>query len=154
MAYSAEHYLPHQSPMVMLDDVHSVGEDGAECSVTLSKDGVLAPFLDAQGRLPNWFAIELMAQTIGVWRGWHGLAQAIPPTIGMLLGGRAISCELPVFPAGSKLQVCVQLILQDEKIGSFECCINMAGKQVARGRLNTYQPDAEEIKKLTLGNGA
>lgn len=68
MAYSAEHYLPHQSPMVMLDDVHSVGEDGAECSVTLSKDGVLAPFLDAQGRLPNWFAIELMAQTIGVWR--------------------------------------------------------------------------------------
>ncbi|AJJ63110.1 ApeP family dehydratase [Yersinia aldovae] len=154
MAHSAEYYLPHQSPMVMLDQVYAVGEEGAECRVTLSEDGVLAPFLDAQGCLPNWFAIELMAQTIGVWRGWHGLEQATQPTIGMLLGGRAICCELAVFPAGCELQICVHLILQDEKIGSFECDISIAGKPVARGRLNTYQPDAEEIKKLTLGNGA
>ncbi|CNE92016.1 putative dehydratase [Yersinia rohdei] len=152
--YSAQHYLPHQSPMVMLDTLHDVGEAFAECRVTLGEDGVLAPFLDDQGCLPNWFAVELMAQTIGVWRGWHGLEQAIPPTIGMLLGGRAISCDLPVFPAGSELHICVNLILQDEKIGSFECGISIAGKQVARGRLNTYQPDSEEIKKLTLGNGA
>ena len=154
MMHSAEHYLPHQSPMVMLDEVHAVGDSDAECRVTVSKESVLAPFLDAQGCLPNWFAIELMAQTIGVWRGWHGLQQATPPMIGMLLGGRAISCELSQFPAGSELRVCVHLILQDEKIGSFECSISIAGKQVACGRLNTYQPDIEEIKKLTLGNGA
>ncbi|MGK4449009.1 ApeP family dehydratase [Yersinia enterocolitica] len=154
MMHSAEYYLPHQSPMVMLDKVYVVEESNAECRVTVSQDSVLAPFLDTHGCLPNWFAIELMAQTIGVWRGWHGLQQAVPPTIGMLLGGRAISCELAVFPAGSELQVCVHLILQDEKIGSFECSISIAGKQVACGRLNTYQPDAEEIKKLTFGNGA
>ncbi|ATM94743.1 putative dehydratase [Yersinia frederiksenii] len=154
MANFAENYLPHQSPMVMLDELCSVGKEDAECRVTLSEDGVLAPFLDADGCLPNWFAIELMAQTIGVWRGWHGLEQAMPPSIGMLLGGRAISCELPVFPAGSELRVYVHLILQDEKMGSFECSISIAGKPVARGRLNTYQPDSEEIKKLTLGKGA
>lgn len=87
MMHSAEYYLPHQSPMVMLDKVYVVEESNAECRVTVSQDSVLAPFLDTHGCLPNWFAIELMAQTIGVWRGWHGLQQAVPPTIGMLLGG-------------------------------------------------------------------
>ncbi|VDZ83865.1 Uncharacterised protein [Kluyvera intermedia] len=58
-------YLPHDAPMLLLEEVISVTDDTATCRVTVSPDGVLAPFLDAQGNLPAWFALELMAQTVG-----------------------------------------------------------------------------------------
>lgn len=85
--HTAEYYLPHASPMVLLERVLEVGEEHAQCAVTVSPDGVLAPFLDAQGALPGWYGIELMAQAIGVWSGWHGRQHAQPPQLGMLLGG-------------------------------------------------------------------
>lgn len=64
-------YLPHDAPMLLLEEVVRVGEDTAVCCVTVASGGVLAPFLDPQGNLPGWFALELMAQTVGVWSGWH-----------------------------------------------------------------------------------
>ena len=64
-------YLPHDAPMLLLEEVVSVREDTAVCCVTVASGGVLAPFLDPQGNLPGWFALELMAQTVGVWSGWH-----------------------------------------------------------------------------------
>lgn len=153
--HTAEYYLPHASPMVLLERVLEVGEEYAQCAVTISPDGVLAPFLDAQGALPGWYGIELMAQAIGVWSGWHGRQAAQPPRLGMLLGGRAIHCELPVFPAGSELRVSVQQLLKDEKLASFECEISIDNVRVAQGRLNTYQPDQQEIIQLTtLGGNA
>jgi predicted hotdog family 3-hydroxylacyl-ACP dehydratase len=151
--HAAEYYLPHASPMVLLEQVLEVGEEHAQCAVTVSSDGVLAPFLDAQGALPGWYGIELMAQAIGVWSGWHGRQSAQPPQLGMLLGGRAIYCELPVFTAGSKLLVSVQQLLKDEKLASFECEISIDNVRIAQGRLNTYQPDQQEIIQLTTLRG-
>ncbi|MEE4483271.1 hotdog family protein [Serratia ficaria] len=150
---NAEYYLPHAAPMVLLERVLAVGEEHAQCAVTVSADGVLAPFLDPQGALPGWFGIELMAQAIGVWSGWHGRQAAQPPRLGMLLGGRAIRCELPAFPPGSELRVSVQQLLKDEKLASFECEISIDNVRVAHGRLNTYQPDQQEIVQLTSLRG-
>ena len=39
-------YLPHDAPMLLLEDVVSVSDDSAVCRVTVSPSGVLAPFLD------------------------------------------------------------------------------------------------------------
>ncbi|VEI65094.1 (3R)-hydroxymyristoyl-ACP dehydratase [Serratia quinivorans] len=151
--HAAEYYLPHASPMVLLEQVLEVGEEYARCAVMVNSNGVLAPFLDAQGALPGWYGIELMAQAIGVWSGWHACQSAQSPQLGMLLGGRAIHCELPAFPAGSKLLVSVQQLLKDEKLASFECEISIDNVRIAQGRLNTYQPDQQEIIQLTTLRG-
>ncbi|WP_329911335.1 hotdog family protein [Serratia quinivorans] len=151
--HAAEYYLPHASPMVLLEQVLEVGGEHARCAVMVNSDGVLAPFLDAQGALPGWYGIELMAQAIGVWSGWHACQSAQSPQLGMLLGGRAIHCELPAFPAGSKLLVSVQQLLKDEKLASFECEISIDNVRIAQGRLNTYQPDQQEIIQLTTLRG-
>ncbi|CAI1694507.1 (3R)-hydroxymyristoyl-ACP dehydratase [Serratia quinivorans] len=151
--HAAEYYLPHAAPMVLLEQVLEVGEEHARCAVTVSRDGVLAPFLDAQDALPGWYGIELMAQAIGVWSGWHACQSAQLPQLGMLLGGRAIHCDLPTFPAGSKLLVSVQQLLKDEKLASFECEISIDNVRIAQGRLNTYQPDQQEIIQLTTLRG-
>ena len=71
-------YLPHDTPMLLLESVESVTDDRAVCSVTVNDRGVLAPFLDADGNLPGWFALELMAQTVGVWSEWHRMQKGLP----------------------------------------------------------------------------
>ncbi|MEQ9832765.1 ApeP family dehydratase [Pectobacterium versatile] len=148
---SAAAYLPHSAPMVLVDEVIHVDDEHAHCRVAVSRGSVLAPFLNAQGHLPAWFGIEIIAQTIGVWSGWHGHQSSgleEKPRPGMLLGGRGYRCKQDSFPVDSLLDVTVTLLMCDDKIGSFEGEIAIAGETYASGRLNTYQPDEHELKAL------
>lgn len=142
-------YLPHDAPMLLLDDVVNVSADSARCRVTLSADGVLAPFLDSEGRLPGWYALELMAQTVGVWSGWHRHQQGQGAiSLGMVLGARELICTAGVLPAGKTVSITVKLLMQDDRFGSFECAITADEETLATGRVNTFQPSAEELHSL------
>lgn len=141
-------YLPHQSPMVVLETVCNVSAEQAECEVIVAADGILAPFLNAHGALPAWFAIEMMAQTIGVWRGWHGEQSGAEPKLGLLLGSRAFNSSLSEFPAASRLRVYVTMLLQDDKLASFDCWVSLNGETVTTAKLNVYQPNDGEINQL------
>jgi predicted hotdog family 3-hydroxylacyl-ACP dehydratase len=143
------HYLPHNAPMLLLETVKNVTDEQAICQVTVNRTGVLAPFLDVSGKLPGWYALELMAQTVGVWSGWHrqqkGEAQI---TLGMVLGARELKCVSGEFHADSVLDITVSLLMQDERFGSFECVITADGETLATGRVNTFQPTTEELTTL------
>lgn len=142
-------YLPHDAPMLLLDDVAHVGDETAVCRVSVTGNGVLGPFLDPQGNLPGWFALELMAQTVGVWSGWHRHQQGQRAiTLGMVLGARELICAAGVLPGGKTLAVNIKLLMQDERFGSFECTITADEKTLATGRVNTFQPTAEELNSL------
>lgn len=142
-------YLPHDAPMLLLETVASVGEQDVHCQVAVSPDGVLAPFLDAQGNLPGWYALELMAQTVGVWSGWHRQQAGTPHiSLGMVLGARELVCEAGHFPAGTTLDIQAHLLMQDSRFGSFECTILIDTIPVATGRVNTFQPTTEELASL------
>lgn len=142
-------YLPHDAPMLLLDEVLGVSADSARCRVTLSADGVLAPFLDSQGRLPGWYALELMAQTVGVWSGWHRHQQGEKRiSLGMVLGARDLECKRDHFPADAVLEIAVHLLMQDSRFGSFEATIYHHQQSVATGRINTFQPDDAELAQL------
>jgi predicted hotdog family 3-hydroxylacyl-ACP dehydratase len=142
-------YLPHDAPMLLLETVLNVSDEQAICQVTVNRHGVLAPFIDASGALPGWYALELMAQTVGVWSGWHrqqrGEAQI---SLGMVLGARELKCVAGEFTADSVLDISVSLLMQDERFGSFECVITADGEPLASGRVNTFQPTTEELTTL------
>ncbi|MBT1730273.1 3-hydroxy-fatty acyl-ACP dehydratase [Enterobacter quasimori] len=142
-------YLPHDAPMMLLETVESVTNDGAACSVTVSGRGVLAPFLNADGDLPGWFALELMAQTVGVWCEWHRLQKGLPHSpLGMVLGARELVCAAGLFTAGTTLTITIERLMQDERFGSFECVIHADNASLATGRVNTFQPSEEELTSL------
>ncbi|MEW5561753.1 3-hydroxy-fatty acyl-ACP dehydratase [Enterobacter asburiae] len=147
--FSPGAYLPHDAPMLLLETVLSVTEEQAVCQVVVNRRGVLAPFLDANGNLPGWYAMELMAQTVGVWSGWHrqqrGEAQI---SLGMVLGARELKCANGELAAESQLDITVTLLMQDERFGSFECAITAGGETLASGRVNTFQPSQEELTTL------
>lgn len=144
----ATHYLPHETPMVMIDKVHLVDDETCICSVNVSKHSILAPFLNADDTLPNLYAIELMAQTVGVWNGFHGIKSNHTARLGMLLGGRAIKMSLNAFPTNSELLIHAKLVLADSKLANFDCQIRINENCVATGKLNVYEPDEEELAHL------
>ena len=142
-------YLPHDTPMMLLEKVLSVTADSAHCRVDVSRDGVLAPFLAADGSLPGWYVLELMAQTVGVWSGWHRQQKGQEGiALGMVLGARELTCAAGHLPAGATLDIKVQLLMQDERFGSFDCTIFTGETAVATGRVNTFQPTPEELTSL------
>ncbi|MFK3659634.1 3-hydroxy-fatty acyl-ACP dehydratase [Scandinavium sp. NPDC088450] len=143
------HYLPHDAPMLLLESVESVTDEQAICRVTVNRSGVLAPFIDANGNLPGWYALELMAQTVGVWSGWHRMQRGEAQiSLGMVLGARELKCTAGEFQADSLLDITVTLLMQDERFGSFECAISANGEKLATGRVNTFQPSQEELTTL------
>lgn len=150
MSYlSPEAYLPHEPPMMLLGSVENVTDDTAVCRVAVNGQSVLAPFLNADGDLPGWYALELMAQTVGVWSGWHRQQQGQEHiALGMVLGARELVCASGRFAKGLTLDITVKLLMQDERFGSFECTICAGEETLATGRVNTFQPTAEELTSL------
>ncbi|OCG18191.1 ApeP family dehydratase [Gilliamella sp. WF3-4] len=146
--YPAIHYLPHENPMVMVEKVHLINDEQCICSVQVNKNGILAPFLDENNTLPNLYAIELMAQTIGVWNGYHGIINNRKPQLGMLLGGRSIKTSLSSFPHYSHLIIHANLVLFDTKLANFDCQIKIGDQSVVSGKLNVYEPDKTELAFL------
>jgi len=142
-------YLPHDAPMLLLESVESVNTDSAACRVTVSPQGVLAPFLNSAGDLPGWYALELMAQTVGIWSGWHRQQKGQESiSLGMVLGARELVCAAGHFPASSELTVTATLLMEDERFSSFECAILANGATLATGRVNTFQPSQQELASL------
>ena len=145
---SASDYLPHRTPMIMINKVHLVDDKQCICSVEVSKNGILSPFLTNDDQLPNFYAIELMAQTIGVWNGYHDSKKSHSPQLGMLLGGRAIKTTVPAFALNSELMITANLVLFDSKLANFDCDICINQQCVASGKLNVYEPDHNEFDQL------
>lgn len=142
-------YLPHGAPMLLLDEVLNVAEESAVCRVTVAPEGVLGTFLDLDGNLPGWFALELMAQTVGVWSGWHRLQRGLEAsTLGMVLGARELVCEAGTLPGGQTLTIAITRLMQDDRFGSFDCAIHVGSRTLATGRVNTFQPTAAELSTL------
>ena len=150
MSYlSPTDYLPHDAPMLLLESVESVTDDAAACRVTVTPQGVLAPFLTRAGDLPGWYALELMAQTVGIWSGWHRQQKGQESiSLGMVLGARERVCAAGCFPASSELTITATLLMQDERFSSFECAILTGEATLATGRVNTFQPSQQELASL------
>lgn len=142
-------YLFHRSPMLLLENVREVSANAVTCTVALNSP-LLAPFKEPQG-LPSYFGIELMAQTVGIWSGYHdkcsGRAAA---SGGLILSVRAFSAQSPFLTGSAELIITMQQLLQDGSYASFEGTITHAGQEWARGRLSLCQLDPELEHKLGL----
>jgi predicted hotdog family 3-hydroxylacyl-ACP dehydratase len=97
-------------------------------------------FNQADGSLPAWVGIELMAQSVAAYAGCQARQAGLPVTLGFLLGTRNFQCNVERFPAGSELQIQALRSLQDDNgMGVFECQLDGPGIQ-AVARLNVFCP--------------
>ncbi|WP_114239294.1 hotdog family protein [Dyella sp. C9] len=129
--------LPHAGAMILLDRVERYDAESIIC-VRRIVPGAL--FVDADGNLPAWAGIELMAQAVAAWSGCHARDAGQPVRLGFLLGTRQYQCNAPAFPAGSELRIeATRTFHGEEGMGAFACRIE-AGDIRAEARLTVFSP--------------
>ena len=141
--------LPHRPPMVLIDEVESFDAEAKRlvARVTIGENQL---FFDGQG-VPNWAAIEYMAQTAAALGGYHDrhVAPGQPVRPGLLLGTRKLDLKLARFEAGKTYRIVAENAFSDSEAASFVCHIeDEAGETVATANLNAYRPpDMEKFLK-------
>ncbi len=97
-------------------------------------------FNRADGSLPAWLGVELMAQSVAAYAGCQARREGRAVELGFLLGTRRFECDVDCFPAGAQLHIHAVCSLQDDNgMGVFECHLRGPGIH-ASARLNVYRP--------------
>jgi len=129
--------LPHAGDMILLDAVEAFDADSITGHLQVRSGGL---FSLADGSLPAWVGIEIMAQTVAAFAGCHARQADQPVELGFLLGTRSFQCNVEHFPAGCELRIQALRSLQDDNgMGVFECHIDGPGIH-AEARLNVFRP--------------
>ncbi|WP_108652844.1 ApeP family dehydratase [Dongshaea marina] len=143
-----EELIPHQEPMILLDQAIATSDDSVTCQLTITEAN---PFYQPEG-VPNWIGIEFMAQAIAVYRGWQLYQQRQTPQLGFLLGSRKYTAHCEYFLPGQVLHISASLIYLEETLGSFDCNIHTEdGQLLATGRINTFMPEKSKIEEYLSG---
>ncbi|MET0330783.1 MAG: 3-hydroxylacyl-ACP dehydratase [Dyella sp.] len=129
--------LPHAGDMVLLDAVVAFDTESIICQRRISPGGL---FQHADGALPAWVGVELMAQAIATWAGCQARQQQRQVQLGLLLGTRHYRCTVPRFPLGAMLSVSARRNFHDAHgMGVFDCRIDAPGIE-AQARLTVFSP--------------
>jgi predicted hotdog family 3-hydroxylacyl-ACP dehydratase len=130
--------VPHRGAMLMLESVSAADETGLEAHAAVP---VAAWYLDADGAMPSWIGIELMAQAAAALAGLNGKKAGLPPRPGVLLGTRAYRASAARFPPGARLLVSVRLAQADDGgFAAYDCAIRGPGGTLAEATLKVFAP--------------
>ena len=136
-AWPIDQLVPHTGSMILLDAVHSYEGEGMVCERTLRPGGA---FQNADGSLPAWVGVELMAQTVAAWAGYQARLEQRPVRLGFLLGTRHYRSNQPLFCAHSRLLISSHRGFHDALgMGVFDCRIEAPGL-LAQARLTVFSP--------------
>ncbi|EJF68128.1 hypothetical protein A462_30894 [Pseudomonas sp. Ag1] len=129
--------LPHAGDMILIDQVLSFDEEQIQTRLTVKPGGL---FNRADGSLPAWVGVELMAQSVAAYAGCRARQKGEAVELGFLLGTRKFECNVEHFPAGTELTIHGLRSLEDDNgMGVFECHLTGHGIQ-ASARLNVFRP--------------
>lgn len=139
--YSIGELLPHQPPMLLLEEFLSCEDATLVASVIITESSL---FLTPHG-VPGHVALEYMAQTCGAYAGVMALKTGAPVKIGFLLGTRLCRVMVPWFHVGEQLIISAYIVFHDEQLAAFDCKIEIDGRLVADAQLKVYQPDDDSL---------
>jgi len=147
MPHPVNGLLPHAGEMILLDAVLEHGSEHVTCSRHVPTAGL---FHDADGTLPAWLGVELMAQAIAAWAGYLARENGDSVRLGFLLGTRHYTCNVANFAPGSELRIEARREFHDENgMGVFACRIEAPGA-LAEARLTVFSPpDASALLQPT-----
>ncbi|WP_394751698.1 3-hydroxylacyl-ACP dehydratase [Crenothrix sp.] len=130
--------IPHSGRMVLLDRIIDFDGHTLSAELVVRDDGL---FSDNHS-VPAWVGIEYMAQAVAAYAGIQSKLVGEPIKLGFLLGTRRYASNIAYFAVGTLLTIQVSNIIQDEKLGVFDCKIYGADIEIS-ANLNVYQPPIE-----------
>lgn len=129
--------VPHRPPMILIDEILEIRETSLSARVALTER---SPFME-DGKLPALITLEYMAQSIAAFAGAARLAAGQPVRLGFLIACREMELNVDSLSAGDELEVIVNQVWTDERLGSFDCLVTRRGERISRASLSVYQGD-------------
>ncbi|CAB3644833.1 hotdog family protein [Paraburkholderia rhynchosiae] len=133
-----EAIIPHRGTMLLIDAVNTFSEQALSARATVRAD---AWYANADGAMPAWIGIELMAQAIAAhvaMLAMRGGGRARP---GVLLGSRSYKALQPSFAGGAQLLIhATELLRSEEGHGAYECTIHHGDVCCAEAVIKVFQP--------------
>lgn len=135
--------LPHRGTMHLLARVLAYGDE--TLSVSARVDGT-AWYANADGAMPAWIGIELMAQSIAAHVALRSRLEGKPVQPGVLLGARRFDIAVQAFVRDTWLQIDVHETIRVEGggHGAYDCTLRTAppdSSVLATAVVKVYQPD-------------
>lgn len=138
--------LPHDAPMVLVDELIDVGEEHVHCQATISEHCI---FFNPDSRtIPGYVGIEFMAQSVAGWSGYHAWLQGEASPIGFLLGSRRYQTNCSAFKEGDVLDIYAERLMESNGMAVFSCRIECLGKELASSQLNAFVPPQEKLDQM------
>ena len=145
--------------MLLLEGVNACTDETLTAYAIVRAD---AWYADADGAMPAWIGIELMAQAIAAHVALLAMRAGGQARPGVLLGSRRYEAHIPVFGRGARLRIEVKELLRgDEGHGAYECSIhhdqerdqNRGSVCCAEAVIKVYQPaDFQSFIEGSLGS--
>ena len=132
--------VPHQPPMLWIDEVTEHGDESIVCRVTLRREHV---FLDA-GQAESVVVVELMAQSVAAFVGLADRQKGDPPRPGYLVAIPEARFFVPEVTLGQVIDISCARRFGAEKIASFFCVARHGNVALAEAIINVVRPDASE----------
>ncbi|WP_439331761.1 ApeP family dehydratase, partial [Pseudomonas viridiflava] len=88
--------IPHAGDMILINQVLAFDEEQIQTCLTVRAGGL---FNEADGSLPAWVGVELMAQSMAAFAGCQARSKGDAVKLGFLLGSRKFECNVAHFPA-------------------------------------------------------
>jgi predicted hotdog family 3-hydroxylacyl-ACP dehydratase len=131
--------VPHTAPMLLLARVVSHAERATVCGVDVASAEL---FAGADGRVPAYVGLELMAQCIAVHGGLAARAAGRAPGPGFLVGARSLKLARDSFAPDESLTVSAELVGTSGGLASFSCALFAGAERVAEGVISVFAPES------------
>jgi predicted hotdog family 3-hydroxylacyl-ACP dehydratase len=135
-----ETILPHRGTMLLLDRVSACTDETLTAYASVRAD---AWYADADGAMPAWIGIELMAQAIAAHVGLLAMRAGGKARPGVLLGSRRYEAHIPAFARDAQLRIEAKELLRGhdgQGHGAYECAIHHDSVCCAEAVIKVYQP--------------
>lgn len=130
-----QNLLPHEPPMLWVDEVLRHEDDNVTCRLTVRDEHVFVE----QGRVEPLIAIEWMAQAVGALVGLWDRGNDESPRPGFLIAIPEARFEVESFAVGDVLTLHARRAWGDHQLASFECEVELRGQRVASAQLSVYR---------------
>jgi predicted hotdog family 3-hydroxylacyl-ACP dehydratase len=130
-------YLPHQPPMLLIDDIVEVTDQRAVCRTTIHPDCVFA----IDGAVHPAAMIEFVAQACAIYAGAMSSRDGGPPRLGLIMACREASFAVDAFAVGDELTIVASKAFGGTQMASFTGTVSRGGALCATVQLSVV--DAE-----------
>ena len=137
--------VPHDPPMIVLDEIVSWQSPKVICRAQLRSDCM---FLRGES-MPGYAVIEYLAQAIGCAASLlarESKLQSDRPKVGFVLGSRELEIHREHFLVGEVLDIHAEHVFGDQQLGSFKTSAYVGAELVACGCINVFA--SQELKDL------